>query len=499
MARTKFTARKTTNSLPRDHPFARGPPPSPSPAPSTSLLYPGLTPQYSPPSSPDEVEPQSSSSATSPLHTCTSSSSASSPSPTKYLDVDSPIQPRTRKLNNIYDATAFAASLALSQDPIEDHEILEDHCGPTIEEALMSPEHELWDAAIQEELSAHDQSRTWALVPRPHGVHVIGSKWLLKKKFLPDGSVERYKARLVARGFTQQHGIDYNDTYSPVLGMASFRTLVALAAAYNLPLHHVDIKTAFLHGHLDEEVYMYQPPFFHSTQFPNHVCQLRRPIYGLKQSPRQWYVRMHNFLCSWGWERLVTDNNIFIWRQVDGICILGLFVDDIPIIASDELLVQKAIDMLASEFPISDKGPMSYFLGIEVRRDPKGEFITLSQTHYIREILKQHHMSSCTSANTPIVPASKLAPEYHPYSAEDAHFMHDFPYNRLLGKIRYLITCTRLDLTFAGHILSRALQSPRKVHGIAAKRTLRYLNCAQNYALTYHFQGNPLSFKVFAW
>ncbi|MCO5557882.1 hypothetical protein L7F22_011454 [Adiantum nelumboides] len=502
MARTRLTARMST--APRPSPL---PPPSSEPlmAPSSRNLasteFPGellhsdshqTPPDYPIPSGIDEIESQPSTSATSPLSISSSDSSPHNPN----LDHEASSRHlRTRSLSDIYAAMSFSAVIEeescidLPPDPLEDDFPI------SIKDALLSSEGHLWKDAIYAELQALTEADTWDLVPPPEHHNIISCKWLLKKKFLPDGSLDRFKARLVARGFTQRYGVDYFETYSPVLGMASLRLLVAVAAKYNLPLHHLDVKTAFLHGKLCETVYMPQPPHFANAQLPHYVCRLKKPIYGLKQSSRQWYTRMHEYLLACGWERLNVDYNVYLWHSMDGIALLGLFVDDIPLIGTTEIMVLRAIDCLQQEFPITDKGPMTYFLGIEVKRDPNGKYIRLSQLRYIEELVFYYNMSTCSFESSPLPLKHNLAPEFHAYTLADSMFWPSFHYPRFCGQIRYLISCTRFDLCYTGHILSRSMSRPCKVHKQAAKRTLRYLNTTKNHALTYTYDPHtPMSF-----
>ncbi|MCO5585942.1 hypothetical protein L7F22_039877 [Adiantum nelumboides] len=244
----------------------------PSPRPDYTLCH------YSLPSGVDEVESQASSSATSPNRP-TSQCSSSPPSKEDSTAESPPL--RMRSLNDIYEATCFASILEEEQVSEVVLDILEDKIGPTIEDALTSSEATSWQEAIDVELNALNANQTWVLVPRPANTNVVSCKWLLKKKFNLDGTGDKYKARLVAHDFSQRQGIDYNETYSPVLGMASFRLLVRLAAKFNLPLHHIDIKTAFLHGHLHENIFMSQLPHFESDAYPDYVCRLKRLIMDL--------------------------------------------------------------------------------------------------------------------------------------------------------------------------------------------------------------------------
>ncbi|MCO5606087.1 hypothetical protein L7F22_060274 [Adiantum nelumboides] len=245
-----------------------------------------------------------------------STSTTSPPQHTSTLHLDQAVSSshgHTRSLREIYEATSFSA--VLTNDTILEHpqESLEDALPLSVHDALASSESKEWHAAILDELQALEAANTWELVPPPEHHNIVSCKWLLKKKYHSNGSVDRHKARLVPRGFTQQEGVDYFDIYSPVLGMTAFRVLIALAAKFNLLLHHLDIKTAFLHGFLQELIYMLQPPHFEDPHHPDYVCKLNKPIYGLKQSVREWYIHMHQYLIKCGWEHFMADYNIYIW------------------------------------------------------------------------------------------------------------------------------------------------------------------------------------------
>ncbi|MCO5571187.1 hypothetical protein L7F22_024921 [Adiantum nelumboides] len=214
-----------------------------------------------------------------------STSTTSPPQHTSTLHSDqaaSSSHGHTRSLHKIYEAANFYA--VLTTEIILEHpqEPLEDALPLSVHDALASSKSKVWHAAILDELQALEAANTWELVPLPEHHNIVSYKWLLKKKYHPNGSVDRYKARLVARGFTQQEGVDYFDTYSPVLGMTAFWVLIALAAKFNLLLHHLDIKTAFLHGFLQELIFMLQPPHFEDPHHHDYVCKLNKPIYGLK-------------------------------------------------------------------------------------------------------------------------------------------------------------------------------------------------------------------------
>ncbi|MCO5582554.1 hypothetical protein L7F22_036451 [Adiantum nelumboides] len=203
---------------------------------------------------------------------------------------------------------------------------------------------------------------------------------------------------------------------------------------------------------------------------------------------------MHEYLIGCGWEHLQIDYNLYIWRSTEGMAILGLFVDDIPILGTSEYMIMRAIDCLSQEFPVTDKGPMSYFLGIQVMRDPLRKTISLSQSQYIEELLLFYGMSASSHELTPLPLEHKLAPEFHAYTHADALYCPSFHFPKFCGQIRYLISCTRFDLSYVRHLLSRSMAKPCKAHKQAAKRTLRYLHTTQAYALTYCYDPTtPIS------
>ncbi|MCO5593854.1 hypothetical protein L7F22_047872 [Adiantum nelumboides] len=203
---------------------------------------------------------------------------------------------------------------------------------------------------------------------------------------------------------------------------------------------------------------------------------------------------MHHYLIKCGEERLMADYNIYIWQTAKGMAILGLFVDDIPLLGTSEYMLLQAIDCISQEFPMTDKGPMTYVLGIEVIRDPAGKFIQLSQPKYIEELLLFYGMSASAPKLTPLPVKHKLAPKFHAYTRTDALYCPSFHFPNNYVQLRYLIFCTRFDLCYTGHILSRSKSKPCKVHKQAAKHTLRYLRTTQHYALTYYYDpSSPIS------
>ena len=208
-----------------------------------------------------------------------------------------------------------------------------------------------------------------------------------------DGSFERHKARLVGDGKTQQVGIDCGETFSPVVKPATFRTVLSLALSKGWSLRQLDVKNAFLHGTLKETVYMHQPLGYRDPTYHNHVCLLKKYLYGLKQVPRAWYRRFADYVSQMGFQNTKSDNSLFIYRQGKDTTYLLLYVDDIILTTSSDALRQSIMSTLASEFAMKDLGPLSYFLGIAVTRHAGCLF--LSQRKYAEEIIEQAGMSAC--------------------------------------------------------------------------------------------------------
>ena len=220
---------------------------------------------------------------------------------------------------------------------------------------------------MQEEFDALQSNKTWELVPRPPRANVISGKWVFRHKLRPDGTLDRYKARWVVRGFHQRQGIDYDQTFSPVVKPATIRVVLHLATSRKWPVHQLDVKNAFLHGELQELVYAEQPRGFIDDTRPEHVCRLVKSLYGLKQAPRAWFQRFHAFVRSIGFTATGSDSSLFVMHRGTDMAYLLLYVDDIVLTASSTMLLQSIIESLHRAFAMKDLGPLHFFLGIQVQ------------------------------------------------------------------------------------------------------------------------------------
>ena len=247
---------------------------------------------------------------------------------------------------------------------------------------------------MKEEMASLMKNQTWELVPLPKGAKPVDCRWLFRIK---EGSSEneppKYKSRLVAKGFSQKEGIDYNEVFSPVVKHKSIRVLLAMVSCYNLELEQLDVKTAFLHGYLEEEIYMKQPEGFVDSENPNHVCLLKKSLYGLKQSPRQWYKRFDSFVTSHGFIRNQFDNCVYSKKLLDGsLMYLLLYVDDMLIAAKNQAEINELKRLLGSEFEMKDLGAARKILGMEIRRDRDAGLLWVSQQKYVEKLLQTFSM-----------------------------------------------------------------------------------------------------------
>jgi hypothetical protein len=262
--------------------------------------------------------------------------------------------------------------------------------------ALQNP---LWRQAMSDEFDALLRNKTWHLVPSRPSLNIIDCKWVFKIKQKPDGSVDRYKAHLVAKGFKQQYGIDYDATFSPVVKPTTIRLLLSLAVSRGWVIRQIDIQNAFLHGFLDEEVYMKQPPGFEDSVYPDRICKLDKLLYGLKQAPRAWFARLSTKLVQLGFLASKADISLYLFNKAGLQIYFLIYVDDIIIISSSTAATDRLLGQLRSEFAVKDLGPLSYFLEIEVRRDSDG--LTLMQPKYIHDLLERTNMLSASGVPTP--------------------------------------------------------------------------------------------------
>jgi hypothetical protein len=257
-----------------------------------------------------------------------------------------------------------------------------------------------------EEYMALMKNKTWHLVPQQEGKNIIDCKWVYRIKKKADGSIDHYKARLVAKGFKQRYGIDYEDTFSPVVKSATILLVLSIAVSRGWSLRQLDVQNAFLHGYLEKEVYMRQPPGFENKNAPFHMCKLDKALYGLKQAPRAWFSRLSAKLQELGFVRSKADTSLFIYHKPGLTMFMLIYVDDIIVTSSSDKAVTALLKDLGASFALKDLGDLHYFLGIQVEKTRNG--IILTQEKYATDLLIKVGMQGCKSAPTPLSSTEKF-------------------------------------------------------------------------------------------
>lgn len=352
----------------------------------------------------------------------------------------------------------------------------------TVKEALRGENADEWQGAMEEEMASHRSNNTWSLVEIPAGRKPIQAKWVFKTKRNDNGEIVRHKARLVAKGCAQKHGIDYNETFSPVVRYASIRFLMALAIKNGYKIHQMDAITAFLQGDLEEEIFMSQPEGYRDGT--NRVCRLNKAVYGLKQAGRQWNLRLDEALKHFGLNRSKTDPCIY---YDDGLeTIIAIYVDDFLIFYRENGNLEKLKCFLNQTFKMKDLGAAQSCLGIRIQQSKN--CIKLDQTNYIMEILERFGMSNCKPVGTPTDTSQKLSINM---VNDQNNLVGKIPFQEAVGSLLHLTQGTRPDIAFAVNDVSRFNGNHSNEHWQAVKRIFRYLKGTTDHKLIYQVNGNP--------
>ncbi|KAJ9559825.1 hypothetical protein OSB04_004985 [Centaurea solstitialis] len=357
----------------------------------------------------------------------------------------------------------------------------------TFQEAVTSSEGPQWKEAIKSEMDSILQNHTWELVDLPAGCKPLGHRWIFKRKMKADGTIDKYKARLVIKGYNQREGLDYFDTYSPVTRLTSIRLVLAIASLRNLEVHQMDVKTAFLNGDLEEEIYMEQPEGYVAPGQERKVCKLVKSLYGLKQAPKQWHQKFDHVMLECGFKINECDKCVYVKDTEVGYVILCLYVDDMLIIGSNDKMVKSTKNMLKARFDMKDMGLANVILGIQISRTQNG--LALSQAHYVDKILEKFNADDTAVARTPIDTS-------HHLSKNRGEGVAQVEYSRIIGSLMYLMSCTRPDLAFAVSRLSRYTSNPSSEHWKSIIRVLRYLRYTRDYGL--HYSRYPAVIEGFS-
>ena len=280
------------------------------------------------------------------------------------------------------------------------------------------------------------------------GRRSIENKWVLKIKRKTDGLIECYKARLVVKGYTQEKGIDYEDTFSPVVRITLVRLILAILAHMYLELYQMDVRTMFLSGEQNKDIYMDKPLGFETKGQERKICKLKRSIYGFKQASRQWNVKFHQAILKDGFTMMEKDHCIYLKCSNNSFIILSLYVDDILITGNSKEMINTTKKWLSSNFNMKDMGKVSYVLGVKIIRDLAKWLVDLTQENYIKKMLEHYHMQDCKPTNTYVDRSLSLSRDMFPKTLKEKEKMSKVPYASVVGSLMYAIMCTHPDICY---------------------------------------------------
>jgi transposase InsO family protein len=335
-------------------------------------------------------------------------------------------------------------------------------------EAMQSVDAELWKGAMDEEMRSLHANGTWTLERVPEGVRPVPVKWVFKVKHTAAGGVERHKARLVAKGYAQQEGIDYNEVFAPVGKHTTLRGLLAVVSVEDMELHQLDVKTAFLNGDLEEDIWMQQPPGYEELG-EGYACHLRKALYGLKQAPRAWHTRLKHELEQFGFVVSDADAGLYMMEQGGEVVYVLVYVDDMLLASRSMLLIDEVKRRLQGVFDIHDLGEATMFLGMEISRDRSSKELKLTQHRAAVNLASKYGLHDANGRCVPVSVGTQLSGEG---AVLDTSV---YGYSELVGSLLYLSVCTRPDLAQAVGALARYMSRPTVEHWRVAKGVLRYV------------------------
>lgn len=355
----------------------------------------------------------------------------------------------------------------------------------TFDEALSSPHAKEWKLATDSEYQSLIDNDTWDLVELPEGRTAVGCKWVFKVKYNGEGKVERFKSRLVAKGYSQRQGLDFEETFSPVVRFSSIRTLLALAIQKDMIVHQMDVVTAFLNGELDEEIYMQQPDGYQVSGKENLVCRLKKSLYGLKQAPRCWNRALREFMMQAGFVQSNADPCVFI-RLDEHTTIVAVYVDDLILITDVIEVMLETKELLSERFRMKDMGQLHYCLGVNIVYGQN--CVWLHQKQYITLMLGKFGLTDANTVSTPADCNVKLVKDDHVSKSTD-----QVEYQSMVGSLLYIAMGTRPDIAQAVGAVSKFCSNPTEAHKTAVKRIFRYLKKTMNLALKYCKDEKPVT------
>src|SRR5882762_5595928 len=345
---------------------------------------------------------------------------------------------------------------------------------------MSRPDVAEWLAACTEELQTFERMEVYEEVDRPRDRKIVGSKWVFRIKRGPDGEIQKYKAHLVTKGFTQVEGIDYDETFAPVMKFSSLQTVLALAAKYDLEVHQMDVKAAYLNGVLEEEIYLDPPTGFKPGN--GKVWRLDKSIYGTRQGGRVWYERIKEEFEALGYARSNTDHSVFLKHDENGklVCIVTIYVDNITLASNSLKEIKKAKEALNLTFDMTDLGEIGWIIGMQVIRDRARKTITISQERYIKDILEKHGQQNARPISTPSLPNEQLEKLKEPEADVDV-----CQYQSAVGELLYAMLGTCLDLAYMVGILSQHTATLGKAHVNVLNHVFQYLQATAHHTLRF--------------
>lgn len=390
-------------------------------------------------------------------------------------NIDAPIRRSQReskqpdRLGYLSNSSSVDVNFALSAQEYVENE------PQSIDEARKRNDWHEWQQAIECEYDSLLKNSTWVLCDLPEKRKAISSKWVFKLKRKANGDIDKYKARLVAKGCGQKEGFDYTETYAPVAKLATLRILLAIAVQFKMHIHQMDVKSAFLNGDLNEDIYMLQPSGFTKG---SKVCKLKKSIYGLKQASRMWNEKFNKFILRIGFKRSASDSCLYTKIEKGIRCYILLYVDDVLVVCDNLEMTEEIKRQLAAEFEMTDVGEVDTFLGMHIEYDRENGVMKLSQEQYLKNVVRKFGMEDCKSVATPIEKGLQL-------NAGDKSGDSKAPYRELIGCLTYATLTTRPDLCAATNYFSRFQSCYTNEHFTHAKRILRYVHGTTDLKLEY--------------
>ena len=321
---------------------------------------------------------------------------------------------------------------------------------------------------------------TWSLIALPVGAKVIGVKWIYKTKLNELGEVDKFKARLVVKGYAPKDGVDYTEVFTPVARMDTVRMIIVVAAQRGWGIYQLDVKSTFLHGKVKEDVFVEQPQGYEVAGKKDMFYKLHKALYRLKQAPRAWFSRIEAYIFNEGFISSSSEQTLFIKQKRGKILIVSIYVDDLLFTSNDKELLNEFKRFMKNECDMTDLGKMRYFLGIEVMQKADGIFIC--HRKYIAELIERFGMRNYNSVCNLIVPGQKVGRD------EAGVKVDSTLYKQMVGSLMYL-TATRPDLMFVVSLISRFMTNPTELHFATAKRIMRYLKGTLEFGIWYQREG----------